>query len=89
MKNKIIFNFYTLKWENITVEQVKLWEKVYPNLDVIDILLNKMPAWMDANPKKAHKKNFKRFIINWLSRQEERYKQFKPETRSWHDKEDR
>ncbi len=54
-----------------------------------DILLNKMPVWMDANPQKAHKKNFKRFIVNWLSRQEERYKQFKkPETKSWQRKED-
>jgi len=87
--NKIIFNFTILKWENITVDQVKLWENAYPSLDVIDILLNKMPVWMDANPQKAHKKNFKRFIVNWLSRQEERYKQFKkPEPKSWYDKEE-
>jgi len=75
--DKIIFNFDTLKWENITVEMVKTWEKAYPSLDVIDILLNKMPVWLDANPQKAHKKNFKRFIVGWLSRQQGRYDQFK------------
>ena len=76
MQNKITFNFSTLQWEGITVDQVKLWESAYPDCDVVDILTKKMPVWMDANPQKAHKKNFKRFIINWLSRQQERYTQF-------------
>lgn len=73
MKDKITFNFELLKWEGITVDQVKLWESAYPNLDVVDILTKKMPVWLDANPQKAHKKNYKRFIVNWLSRQGERY----------------
>jgi len=75
--HKITFNFTTLKWENITVEQVQLWEKAYPDCDVIDILTKKMPSWLDANPAKAKKKNWKRFIVNWLSRQQDRYDQFK------------
>lgn len=74
--DKITFNFETLKWENITVDQVKLWEFAYPNVDVIDVLTKKMPVWLDANPQKAKKKNYKRFIVNWLSRQEEKYRQF-------------
>lgn len=74
---KITFNFEEMKWEGIAVEQVKLWERAYPSLDVVDILLNKMPVWMDANPAKAKKKNYKRFIVNWLSRQEDRYSQFR------------
>ena len=73
---KITFDFAQMKWEGITVDQVKLWERAYPSLDIVDILLNKMPAWMDANPEKARKKNYKRFIVNWLSRQEDRYSQF-------------
>lgn len=75
--DKIIFNLTTLKWENLTVEQVKFWESVYPDCDVINILVKKMPAWLDANPQKAHKKNWKRFIVGWLSRQQERYDKFK------------
>ena len=74
--HKITFNFDELRWENITVEQVKRWEIAYPDLDVIDILTKKMPVWMDANPQKAHKKNFKRFIINWLSSEHSSYKYF-------------
>lgn len=74
---KIEFNFASLKWEGITVEQVKFWENCYPEVDVVDTLTKKMPAWLDANPQKAKKKNYKRFIVNWLSRQQDRYSQFK------------
>jgi hypothetical protein len=74
---KISFNFDTLKFEGITVDQVKFWEQSYPDVDVVDILLKRMPAWLDANPAKAHKKQWKRFIVNWLSRQQDRYSQFK------------
>ena len=74
---KISFNFDILKWENITIDQVKFWEEAYPDCNVVDILTKKMPVWLDANPQKAHKKNYKRFIINWLSRQQEKYEQFK------------
>jgi hypothetical protein len=75
--NKINFNFQTMKWENITIEQVKFWENAYPDVDVIDVLTKRMPAWLDANPEKAHKKKWKRFIVHWLSSQQERYDQFK------------
>jgi len=66
-----------MKWENITIEQVKFWENAYPDVDVIDVLTKRMPAWLDANPEKAHKKKWKRFIVHWLSSQQERYDQFK------------
>lgn len=75
MKDNIIFNFETLKFEGITVENVKLWENAYPNVDVIDCILKRMPVWLDSNPTRAHKKNWKRFITGWLSRQEERYRE--------------
>ena len=76
--DKINFNFETLKFENITVDLVKFWESCYPDVDVIDIILKKAPAWLDANPSRA-KKNYKRFLVNWLSRQQERYGNFKKE----------
>jgi hypothetical protein len=65
-----------MKWEGITIEQVKFWENAYPSIDVVDILTKKIPAWLDANPEKAKKSKWKRFIVNWLSRQEDRYSQF-------------
>lgn len=78
--NKITFNLDLLKWEGITVDQVKFWEAAYPDCDVVDILTKKMPVWLDANPAKAHKKNWKRFIVNWLSSQQNKYSQFKRPT---------
>ena len=74
---KVVFNFNTMKWEGITVAQVKLWESAYPDVDVVDVLLKKMPVWLSSNPRKARKKNWPRFIVNWLSRQQERYSQFR------------
>jgi hypothetical protein len=77
MKDDIIFNFDSMKFENITIDQVKFWEQCYPSLDVIEILTKRIPAWLDGNPDKAQKyKKWKRFIVGWLSRQEDRYSQF-------------
>jgi len=77
MADKIQFDFQNMKWIGITVEYVKFLENSYPEVDVIDTLTKRMPAWLDANPQKARKKNYKRFIVNWLSRQQDRYSQFK------------
>ena len=76
--DKITFNFETLRFENITVEYVKFLESAYPDVDVVEILTKRMPAWLDGNPEKACKyKKWKRFIVNWLSRQQDRYRQFR------------
>jgi hypothetical protein len=77
MKEKISFNFDKMTWENITIDQVKFWEGCYPDVDVIEHLTKRMPAWLDGNPGKAHKKQWKRFIVNWLSNQQDGYNKFK------------
>jgi len=69
---KIAFDFDSMEWENITIDLVKFWEQCYPDVNVIDVLTKRMPAWLDANPRKAHKKQWKRFIVGWLSREQER-----------------
>lgn len=69
---KITFDFSKMEWEGITVEQVKFWEKCFPGIDVVDILTKKMPSWLDANPSKAKKTQWKRFINGWLSREQSR-----------------
>ncbi len=74
MKEKIDFDFENKKWVGIDVTLVKFWESAYPDCDVVDILIKKMPVWLDANPRKAHKKNWKRFIVNWLSSQQKKEK---------------
>jgi hypothetical protein len=77
MKNDISFNFETMKWEGITVTQVQFWENAYPLVDVVAVLTKRMPAWLDANPSKAKKTQWKKFIVNWLSREQSKYEQFR------------
>ena len=57
---------------NITPKDIQLWKKTYPLLD-IDAQLRKMEVWLDANPGKRPRSNYKRFIVSWLARE-------KPET---------
>ncbi len=83
MTEKIYFDFEAKVFKNITVSQVQFWESCYPDVDVIGHITKKMPGWLDANADgKGRKKKWKRFIVGWLSRQQEHYKQFKkPEVR--------
>ena len=71
-KENIQFNFEQREFEGITLSQVRFWEDAYPDVNVVDTLTKRMPAWLDANPAKAHKKNWKKFIVNWLSREQEK-----------------
>ena len=62
---KISFNSETFKFENIPEEKIDKWTEAF-NLNV-EQELKKMEAWLSANPSK-HKKNYERFIVNWLGR---------------------
>jgi hypothetical protein len=68
-RTKIRFNFDTMKWEGLTMEQVKIWEGIYDDVDIAGEL-KKMIFWLNENrdTKKAHKKNWHRFITKWLKR---------------------
>jgi len=46
------------------------WQRVYQHINV-ETELEKMRVWLEENPKKR-KKNTRVFIINWLSRAEEK-----------------
>ena len=54
------------QWQNISPPQVDRWQEAYPACD-IRMELSKMASYMQANPTKR-KKNWGRFIVNWLSR---------------------
>jgi len=69
-KEKINFNFDKEVWENITPKDKERWREAYPACD-INIELAQMREWLLANPEKK-KKNYRRFITNWLSRSQER-----------------
>jgi hypothetical protein len=60
-------------WHGITVSQVKAWEKLYPDVSIINVLLVDMPRWIDRNKDKAivkRKKDWKKTICNWLRKEQ-------------------
>jgi len=63
-KEVVCFNFDKRKFLNITIEDKAGWLDAYPACD-IDQELRKMREWLLANPEKS-KKNYRRFIVNWL-----------------------
>jgi len=69
-KKKINFNFNKEEWENITPKDIERWKEAYPACD-IKVELAQMREWLKANPDRR-KKNYRRFITNWLSRSQER-----------------
>lgn len=43
------------------------WRFTYPGLDISTEVL-RMGEWIEANRKRAPKKNWKRFMVRWLAR---------------------
>jgi hypothetical protein len=68
--DKAYFDFDLKIWINITDDKKDIWQRAYPACN-IDLQLDKMAAWLLANPNKK-KKNYERFITNWLARQQDR-----------------
>lgn len=66
-KKDIFFDFETLKFVNIVSEDKVAWQIAYPNAN-IEQELAKMSEWLKANPSKARKKLWRKFITNWLNR---------------------
>jgi phage replication O-like protein O len=65
-ERKITFNNQIFKFENIPKEKIEKWKEAYLYCNV-DIEIKKMEAWLAANPERL-KKNYEKFIVNWLSR---------------------
>lgn len=58
-------------WKGITNEDIDEWQRVFPACRV-GVELDKMSLWLKANPGKAAKRNWRRFILNWLTKQQDR-----------------
>lgn len=57
---------------SVIQNQVDEWSELYPAVNVIQEL-RKMRGWLDANPKKQKTKGgIKRFITNWLAREQDK-----------------
>ena len=64
---------YENSYFSILQTEYNEYNEAYPDIN-IDQELKKMKLWLDANPTK-HKKNYKRFITNWLSN----HKKYEPD----------
>jgi len=69
-KEEIYFDFKERQFFNIKDEDVQGWLEAYPACDV-NSELRKMREWLLANPEKK-KKNYRRFIVNWLIRTQDK-----------------
>jgi len=58
-------------WQGITDEHRRRWATAYPAVD-LPVELAKANEWLIANPAKAHRSRWIRFISGWLSRCQDR-----------------
>ena len=58
-------------WQGITGPDRKTWAEAYPAC-VLDIELVRASEWLKANPTRAHKSNWRRFLVSWLTRSQDR-----------------
>jgi len=67
---KIEFSFEERKFTGITEDDVNGWKEAFPVVNVSGEL-KRMREWLLSNPGKR-KKNYRRFITNWLGRDQEK-----------------
>lgn len=67
----ITFCFESGKFEGISEIDLQDWKVAYPNADASKQLAAQA-QWLKANPSRANKKNWRKFITNWLSKADEK-----------------
>jgi uncharacterized protein YdaU (DUF1376 family) len=58
-------------WNGISDSDRAVWAQAYPAC-VLDIELVRASEWLKANPSRAHKSNWRRFLVSWLTRSQDR-----------------
>lgn len=58
-------------WQGITDKHRQAWATAYPAC-TLDIELVRASEWLIANPTKARKSNWRRFLVSWLTRSQDR-----------------
>jgi uncharacterized protein YdaU (DUF1376 family) len=69
-KHAIAWSF-DFGWEGITPADRETWATAYPAC-TLDIELVRATEWLKANPTKARKSNWRRFLVSWLTRSQDR-----------------
>ena len=57
-------NFFKCKFFVVGYREFAEYQRAFNRVNVMDALMD-MNMWLEANPKRR-KKNYKRFIVNWL-----------------------
>lgn len=73
-EDRIFWDRQEMKLKNIYREDIKRWEELYPALDVMYFLEKKIPEWIIKNTLigKSVKSDYRRFIMNWLNREQQK-----------------
>jgi hypothetical protein len=58
-------------WQGITDADRQEWALAFPACDLTGELA-KATAWLRANPTRAHKSNWRRFVVSWLTRSQDK-----------------
>jgi len=66
----IVFDYDAGRFDQMPPDLVEKWQQAYPAVDVLSEL-RRMEAWASANPVNR-KSNWQRFIVNWLTRAQDR-----------------
>jgi len=69
-RKSIAFDYDDGRFDQVPPELVEQWQQAYPAVDVLSEL-RRMEAWASANPVNR-KSNWQRFIVNWLTRAQDR-----------------
>jgi hypothetical protein len=67
---RIVFDYDASRFDQVPLGLVEQWQQAYPAVDVVSEL-RRMEAWASANPVNR-KSNWQRFIVNWLTRAQDR-----------------
>ena len=66
----IAFDYDAGRFDQVPPNLVEKWQQAYPAVDVLSEL-RRMEVWASANPVNR-KSNWQRFIVNWLTRAQDR-----------------
>jgi hypothetical protein len=66
-----VFWSVDLGWSGITDPDRKAWGDAFPAV-VLDIELIRASEWLKANPTRAKKSNWRRFLVSWLTRSQDK-----------------
>jgi len=68
---RVGFDVEAGKFTGVEQKDLDRWKKAYPGCD-LELELRQAVEWLKSNPKRAPRSDYRRFITNWLKRQQDR-----------------